>query len=93
MKLTQQTRLRMALESRGSRVILVKRKYLVLSRTDAASAGETRFYYLGNAGSLRTGRSYTHSVPVADRLKAELLAQVPATVAKVGKCRIIRVEL
>lgn len=79
MKLTQRQRLMMALESRGStRIHSGKRRYIVLTIHSDPHA----FFYLGKSGSLRRGRTYTSSRPCADWFKAELLAQVPATIAK-----------
>jgi hypothetical protein len=88
MKLTLQSRLQMALESRGFMLTYQRRKYLVMDQP-----GSVLHYYLGNAGSLRRGYSYTNSTPVNDRFKSDLLNQVPATITKVGTCRIIPVTL
>jgi hypothetical protein len=66
-KQTLQQRYVVALEARGAKIVSGKsRKYVTLAHTG-------NVYYVGKAGSVRRGRTYTESVPISDRLKTSLL--------------------
>lgn len=71
-KPTLQFRYLSALEMLGERVVRRTRKYVVVTRT--GPAGPSGYYYLGNAGSVRYGRTYTESRAASDTFKAGLLA-------------------
>lgn len=64
---TLQQKYQAALERRGETVVRKTAKYISMTR---AKGG---FYFLGGAGSVRYGRSKTHSIPASDNWKAALL--------------------
>lgn len=70
-------RLVAALEAQGFAIDNHTRttKYTVLSKGRGA-------YYVGRAGALRTGASASSSIPVSEKLKADLLAGVYPARAK-----------
>jgi hypothetical protein len=77
MKMTLQVRYAKALESQGDHEVRRTRKYIVFTRI----AHVDTFYYLGNCGSLRRGRTYSGSVPVNDKVKTAMLAVTAHLVA------------
>lgn len=61
-----------ALEARGEKIVKETSKYIVMTRT--LNERTNLFFYIGRAGSLRTGSNRTNSIPVSDAFKASLLA-------------------
>lgn len=58
-----------ALEGRGERLVKTTGKYLVYTRKNGGH------YYVGGAGGLRFGQNVANSIPVHQRIKAELLEE------------------
>ena len=72
-KRTLQQRFAAALLARGEVEVKRTHRYIVLtSRLREGEAGE-RFFYLGEAGALRRGRTVSESYPVSGALKKILL--------------------
>lgn len=75
-----QQKLVRALLEREETVIEIRRKYVVMTYTKTIKCKlplvEPKKFFIGTHGSLRIGRTYTESRPVAESLKWVLLNEV-----------------
>jgi hypothetical protein len=70
-KLILQTRFAMALESRGLKRVNKTNKYLTYQHPDVP---DSKFWYLGNSGSVRIGKNRTTCLPARQDTKDKMLA-------------------
>lgn len=80
-KRTQQERLIAALTARGEKMVKATAKYRVMTRTKTLAGVPilqtpwSEFYYIGQAGAIRIGRTIAESRPMVPISKATLLKE------------------
>ena len=84
MKATMIHCLRVALEARGECVVDILAKRIKMTRTKTLRSGAPcyEYYYLGFCGSIRTGKTLADSMRLSEQLKAQLLQEGQALLAK-----------